>query len=82
MNFNEPQGKQDFAAEINELFARFGLAFRLEPNGKVIRLTAPALENIIGVGFSTGDAKLNELLEDAVKEVGSSAESMGDDRLR
>lgn len=58
LDFNGPQGKDQFLNEVNGLFARFGLAFRLEPNGEVVRLMAPALENIIGVGFSTGDPDL------------------------
>ena len=67
LDFNGPQGKQEFAADVNALFVRFGLAFRLEPNGQVVRLAPPVLQDIIGVAFFTGDAALDGLLEDAVK---------------
>jgi len=68
LDFNGPQGKEGFQSEVNGLFARFGLAFRLEEDGHVVRLTAPALENIIGVGFATGDPELDRMLEESVRK--------------
>jgi hypothetical protein len=68
LDFNGPQGKDEFRQDVNGLFARFGLAFRLEPEGQVVRLTAPVLDTIIGVGFTTGDVELDEMLEDAIRK--------------
>lgn len=57
----------EYRNDINNLLERYGLAFRLEPNGVVVRLVPPTFAEIVGVGFHTGDNILNDLLEDAVR---------------
>lgn len=68
LRFDGQAGKDEFRAQTNALFARFGLGFRLEPNGRVVRLMSPALHDISGVGFHTGDGALDDFLETAVEK--------------
>ena len=72
LDFDGPRGKAEFLAEVNDLFSRFGLAYRLEQDtegrGHVGRIVPPTLETIIVVGFHTGDTTLDEMLENSVRQ--------------
>ncbi|PYV01019.1 MAG: hypothetical protein DMG26_14460 [Acidobacteria bacterium] len=64
--FDVDQGRTEFREDVNKVFARNGLAFNLEENGQVVRLASPVLsEALSSAVFTTGDLKLDELLETA-----------------
>ena len=58
--------KQEFQDNINRIFARNGIAYELNSDGVVVRL-APAVlgESLTKVLFRTGDATLDQLLEES-----------------
>jgi hypothetical protein len=64
-SYNHETGQNKFEQEVNRLFERNGLAFKLE-RGEVTRL-APAVlqETLAGANFKTGDKILDGLLENA-----------------
>jgi hypothetical protein len=60
------EGRRRFVEDINRLFARNGIAFDLQPDGRIIRLGPPALrESLQQSLFTSEDLQLNELLETA-----------------
>ena len=69
LSFDLEAGRKSFREEINKVFARNGLAFNLEENGQVIRLTPLVLhEALVSSVFNTSDTALDELLEAARKK--------------
>lgn len=63
LTFDVERGRAEFRNTINLIFERQGLAFSLEPNGNVMRLT-PMLshEAFSHSPFATGDPALDDLL--------------------
>ncbi len=64
-SYDQPAGRDKFAADINRIFERSGMAFEIK-GGEVTRM-APALlhESLAEATFHTGDTPLDELLEAA-----------------
>lgn len=63
--YDQGAGRNKFESEVNRIFERNGMAFELR-QGEVIRLAPTALaESLAESIFRTGDAALDELLEDA-----------------
>lgn len=59
-------GRAEFREEVNAVFSQNGLAFDLEENGQIVRLAPVVLRQALGVAvFTTGDAELDRLLEEA-----------------
>lgn len=66
LSFDKEAGQGEFRAAINALFERNRLIFELNDDGKVMRRGAPVIGPAIAKAqFDTGDAQLNEYLEDA-----------------
>lgn len=66
LSFDIETGRLEFKEKINRIFARNGLAYELQENGSIKRLSSPILgERFEAIKFNTGDLKLNEILEDA-----------------
>ena len=66
LTFDIPMGREEFRRRINQIFERNGLAFSLEPNGRVVRLTAMLFHEAFShPPFATGDVGLDELLAQA-----------------
>jgi hypothetical protein len=66
LNFDVEAGRAEFRVRINQIFERNGMAFSLEPNGKVVRLTPMLLHEALShPPFATGDAELDDLLANA-----------------
>lgn len=66
LDFDREEGQAKFRHKVNRIFARNGLAFELEENGQVARLTPPILrESLRAAVFHTGDAELDSMLEAA-----------------
>ena len=73
LSFDAETGQLEFKQKINRIFARNGLAYELQKNGSMKRLSSPILgERFEAIKFNTGDLKLNEILEDARKKYLSS----------
>lgn len=68
LGFGVDQGRAEFREEINRIFARNGIAFELDPTGRIIRLIPSAIPTILRTSFETGDDILDELLEAAVSK--------------
>ena len=63
--YDREAGQNKFESEVNRIFERNGIAFESR-QGEVIRLAPTALaESLAESIFKTGDAALDELLEDA-----------------
>jgi hypothetical protein len=64
-SYDQDAGRHKFAEDVNRLFERNGIAFELK-DGEIIRLAPAALqEALASTVFHTGDAHLDETLEDA-----------------
>ncbi len=69
LSFDVETGQLEFKEKINRIFARNVLAYELQEDGSVKRLSSPILgERFVVIRFNTGDSKLNEILEDARKK--------------
>jgi AbiJ N-terminal domain 4 len=62
-DYDQDAGRDKFAHDVNRIFERNGMAFKLE-HGEIIR-TAPAIlhESLAQAVFRTGDDQLDKLLE-------------------
>jgi len=66
LRFRRDEGQEQFAREVNTIFARNHLAYELQPNGEVRRLLPPVLREAMAASeFRTEDADLNRLLQTA-----------------
>jgi len=66
LRFEPEEGQKDFRDYINRIFSRNGLAYKLQDNGKIIRLAPDGLgEALSAAKFWTGDSDLDSLLESA-----------------
>jgi hypothetical protein len=66
LSFDVETGQQEFAASINRLLARNGIAFELTDEGQVRRLLPEHIgRQIAQARFQTGDGKTDEMLEAA-----------------
>jgi hypothetical protein len=66
LDFDGAEGKRRFRDDINELFARYGLAFELRDEGTIIRLAPEEIHaKLVDAVFNTGDNTLDGLLNTA-----------------
>lgn len=63
LDFNIEEGRINFCNWVNNIFRRNGLAYELRDSGKVERLVAPVISEIVASSFHTGDADLDNMLE-------------------
>lgn len=64
--FDRQAGQDRFRKSINRLFARNGIVFELAASGSIVRLGSPVFQTVLDRSlFSTGDATLDSLLEEA-----------------
>jgi hypothetical protein len=81
LRFDQDEGRERFRRDINRIFARNGLAYELETSGEVERIPPPILREAVRTIFSTGDAELDALLNQAVakylsRDLGERKESL------
>lgn len=66
LSFHRETGRKEFRIKINRIFARNGLAFKLQSDGNIIRLAPPVLAELIQSPIPpSGDSTLDNMLEDA-----------------
>lgn len=66
LGFNQAEGQFDFMVDVNSIFARCGVAYELQSNGRVVRLLPPILrETLSRAIFRTGDRILDNAMEEA-----------------
>lgn len=66
LTFDQDSGQQNFRGRINKIFARNGLAYKIEQNGQIIRLTSPVLSDaLLNASLKTGDDTLNKMLQES-----------------
>lgn len=66
LNFDVMAGRAEFRARVNRLFARNGIAFDLQEDGRIVRLAPPvAADSLQSAVFRTGDTILDSMLETA-----------------
>ena len=66
LTFDRQAGQDRFRDVVNLLFSRNGVVFELTTSGGIVRLGSPIFQHALEtVMFSTGDATLDSLLEDA-----------------
>ena len=64
LSFDRVAGRAEYRQRINRLFARNELAFKLQADGRVIRLAPVVLKELLqGTIFRTGDTILDTMLE-------------------
>jgi hypothetical protein len=81
LRFDRDEGRQSFHRDINRILARNGLAYELKTSGEVERIPPPILREAVRTVFSTGDAELDALLNQAVakylsRDLGERKESL------
>lgn len=65
-NFNSEEGQAIFREDVNRIFSINGIAYELEPNGSILRLAHPILQESLSFSmFNTGDMELDSLLNSA-----------------
>ncbi len=68
--FDKEAGREDYRKDVNRLFRRNNLAFELKANGEIERLGPIILRDILArTIFRSEDQELNELLDDARKNI-------------
>jgi hypothetical protein len=66
LTFEPEEGQEQFRGDINRVFSRNGLAYKLENSGQIVRLVAEVLrQSLPSARFWTGDHDLDSLLESA-----------------
>jgi len=66
LTFDQEAGQEEFRETINRYFARNGLAFEMQPTGRIVRLLPPVIDFALRrTVFNTGDRTLDVLLEEA-----------------
>jgi len=66
LEFDRVGGQREFRDQANRILSRNGLAYELKEDGKVFKFAAPVLgETLYVQTFSSGDNKLDQLLESA-----------------
>ena len=69
LRFDIDVGRRQFCTDVEEIFRRNGIAFKLTSYGRIERVVPRVLhENLAQAGFRTGDAQLNELLKSACRK--------------
>jgi hypothetical protein len=64
LEFDEEAGQAKFRSEIDQVFARNGIAFEIGPDNRVRRLGPPVVrETLRAAVFATGDKETDALLE-------------------
>jgi hypothetical protein len=64
-SYDQEGGRHRFTEDVNRLFERNGIAFQLR-DGEIVRLAPAVLQEALATtAFNTGDAHLDEMLEDA-----------------
>jgi hypothetical protein len=64
--FDQEAGQEEFRDTINRYFARNGLAFEMQPTGRIVRVLPPVIDLALRrTMFNTGDRTLDVLLEEA-----------------
>jgi hypothetical protein len=64
--FDQESGQEEFRETINRYFARNGLAFEMQPTGRIVRLLPPVIDLALRrTTFNTGERTLDVLLEEA-----------------
>lgn len=65
LTFNQEAGQEDFRVIVNRIFARNGVAFEMQPNGRIERMLSPVLgEELKRTLFNTGDRTLDNMLDE------------------
>ncbi len=65
ISFDREVGKEEYRAQVNQLFRRNRHPYELKDHGRVERTGLPALVSILQTRFHTGDSHLDGLLETA-----------------
>jgi hypothetical protein len=66
LDFDEAAGQQRFRLEVDQVFARNGIAFEIGPDNRVRRLGPPIVgASLRAALFATGDGETDALLEAA-----------------
>lgn len=66
LNFDVMVGRAEFRARVNRIFARNGIAFDLQEDGRIVRLAPPVVAELLQCAvFRTGDTILETMLETA-----------------
>jgi len=66
LEFDEEAGQESFRTDIDQVFARNGIAFEIGPDNRVRRLGPPIVAaSLRAAVFATGDAETDSLLEAA-----------------
>ena len=67
--FDEESGRNEFRSEVETIFRRNGVAFRLTEDGRIERVVPPVFETlVIQSEASTGDSELDRLLAAAQRK--------------
>lgn len=66
LEFNQALGRRTFREQVNRIFARNGLAYELQENGRARRLLEPMLQAELHQGLpGSGDARVDALIRQA-----------------
>ena len=69
LGFDEEAGRNEFRGEVERIFRRNGIAYRLTEDGRIERVVPPVFEDlVIQSEASTGDSELDRLLTAAQRK--------------
>jgi hypothetical protein len=65
LTFDQATGQQEFRKTVNRIFARNGVAFEMQPTGRIARVLPPVLgDELKRTTFCSGDRTLDNMLEE------------------
>ena len=69
LTFDEDAGREEFRSQVETIFRRDGIAYKLTEEGRIERLMPRAFQSIlVDPDFDTGDTELNRLLSTAQRK--------------
>ena len=69
LRFDIEDGREQFCADVEDIFRRNGIAYKFTSHGRIERVAPRVLQDILThADFRTGDSKLDELLNSACRK--------------
>ncbi|WP_420903749.1 AbiJ-NTD4 domain-containing protein [Candidatus Magnetaquiglobus chichijimensis] len=69
LTFNRKDGQQAFLEQINRIFERNGIVYRLQPDGGIVRTLSPELGHLLDSARSGNETGFDDLLNDAKSKI-------------
>ncbi|MBF0422176.1 MAG: stationary phase or STEss regulating sigma factor [Magnetococcales bacterium] len=69
LTFNRQEGQETFLGQINQIFERNGIVFRLQSDGSIIRTLPPEFNQLLDASKTGNERGFDDLLNDAKAKI-------------